>query len=63
LIGVVPMPVTRPTSCAFGPDGALYITTARTELAPEVLTQQPEAGSIFAVATSTRGVTVHPFEG
>ncbi len=61
LIGVVPMPVTRPTSCSFGPDGTLYITTARTGLSPEVLQREPEAGSVFALATSTTGVTVHPF--
>jgi len=61
LLGVVPMPVTRPTSCAFGPDGTLYITTARTELPPSVLERKPEAGAVFAMSTATTGVPVHPF--
>src|SRR4029079_12749731 len=35
LTGIVPMPVTQPTSCAFGDDGTLYITSARYGLTAE----------------------------
>jgi sugar lactone lactonase YvrE len=61
LIGIVPMPVTQPASCAFGPDGTLYITTARNGLSPEDLASQPHAGSVFALQTNTLGVPVRAF--
>jgi sugar lactone lactonase YvrE len=61
LTGIVPMPVTQPASCTFGPDGTLYITSARNGLSPEDIASQPHAGSVFAVATTTLGVPVHPF--
>jgi sugar lactone lactonase YvrE len=57
------MPVDQPSSCAFGDDGTLYITTASAGLSEEQLAQQPLAGSVFAVSTSTRGVPVPPFAG
>jgi sugar lactone lactonase YvrE len=63
VVAVVPMPVAQPSSCAFGPDGTLYITSACAGLSEEELVSQPLAGSVFAVATSTRGVPVHPFAG
>jgi sugar lactone lactonase YvrE len=61
LTGIVPMPVTQPASCAFGPDGTLYITTARNGLRPEDLANQPHAGSVFALQTNTLGVPVPAF--
>jgi sugar lactone lactonase YvrE len=61
LTGIVPMPVTQPSSCAFGPDGTLYITSARADLTPQELADQPHAGSVFALATNTRGVPVRAF--
>lgn len=61
LTGIVPMPVAQPSSCAFGPDGTLYITTARAGLSPHELADQPHAGSVFALSTSTHGVPVHAF--
>jgi sugar lactone lactonase YvrE len=63
LIGECAMPVTQASSCAFGDDGTLYITTARAGLTEAELSAQPLAGSLFAVATETRGVPVHAFEG
>lgn len=63
VLAIVPVPVSQPASCAFGPDGTLYITTAREGLNPEQLVQQPLAGSVFAAATSARGVPVMPFAG
>lgn len=61
LIGIVPMPVTQPTSCAFGPDGTLYITSARNGRSREDLASEPHAGSVFALQTNTLGVPAHAF--
>ena len=55
------MPVTQPSSCAFGPGETLYITTARAGLSPRGLAEQPHPGPVSALATNTRGVPVHPF--
>lgn len=63
LIGIIPMPVTQPTSCAFGPDGTLYVTTARNGLNTHELASQPHAGSVFALPTNTLGVPVRAFAG
>lgn len=63
LTATIPMPVSRPTSCAFGADGTLYITSAREGLSAQELASQPHAGSVFALATTTRGVPVRPFAG
>lgn len=61
--GRVAMPVAQPSSCAFGADGTLYITTAASGLDADQLAAQPDAGSVFAVATDTRGVPVTAFAG
>lgn len=61
VVAVVPMPVKQPSSCAFGDDGTLYITSACAGLSEEELAAQPLAGSVFALATTTSGVPVHPF--
>lgn len=61
LIGVVPVPVSQPSSCIFGPDGRLYITSARNGLSEAQLATEPLAGSVFAVETGIRGVPVHSF--
>jgi sugar lactone lactonase YvrE len=61
LTGIVPMPVSQPTSCSFSADGTLTITSARRGLTAEELAKQPHAGSVFALATQTRGVPVSPF--
>jgi sugar lactone lactonase YvrE len=51
LLVTVPVPVERPTSCAFGgPDRAtLFITTARHGLDESALARQPDAGRVFRV--------------
>jgi sugar lactone lactonase YvrE len=51
LLFTVPLPVDRPTSCAFGgPDAAtLFITTARQGLDAAALARQPDAGRVFRV--------------
>ncbi|MEL6859149.1 MAG: SMP-30/gluconolactonase/LRE family protein [Pseudomonadota bacterium] len=60
---IVKLPVSRPTSCAFG--GAdlktLYITTARVGLSDAAIDRQPMAGSLFAVDVETPGLPVGEF--
>lgn len=63
LVGRVPLPVDQPSSCAFGDDGTLYITSATAGIPVADLARQPLAGSVFAVSTSARGVPVHAFAG
>lgn len=58
LVAIVEMPVSQPSSCAFGPDGTLYVTSAANGVDGE-----PLAGSVFALATTHRGVPVAPFLG
>lgn len=59
---VIELPVTNPTSCAFGgPDGrTLYVTTSRQDIAPDT---EPLAGRVFVTETTFRGAPVHPFTG
>jgi sugar lactone lactonase YvrE len=48
---VLPMPASRPTSCAFGGPGLseLYVTTARVGLTDEDLAAEPLAGRLLRV--------------
>lgn len=55
------VPVSQPSSCAFGPAGELYITTARSGLNDAALERQPLAGSVLVARTETRGLPVHAF--
>ena len=61
----IPMPVQRPTSCAFGgPDlDLLYVTSARRDLDEEELKMQPCAGGLFLVDTDARGVAQKELAG
>ncbi|MFG2375452.1 SMP-30/gluconolactonase/LRE family protein [Streptomyces sp. NPDC048504] len=61
VVGLVPVPVLQPTSCAFGADDCLFITSARNGLSAEELTNSPLSGSVFVVETGTEGVPVRPF--
>lgn len=61
LVQKVGMPVSQPSSCAFAPDGTLFVTSAREGLSAERLAEEPLAGSVFAIATGTRGVPVAAF--
>lgn len=63
LIGRVPLPVDQPSSCAFGDDGTLYITSASAGLDGAARRRQTLAGSVFALSTTTRGVPVGAFQG
>jgi sugar lactone lactonase YvrE len=60
LVAVVPLPVSQPSSCAFGPDGVLYITSAAEGTSSA---REPLAGSVFALPTKYRGVGVGSFRG
>lgn len=63
VVGLVPMPVPQPTSCAFGPDGRLFVTSAREDLSAAELARAPLSGSVFVLDSGTRGVPVPPFRG
>jgi sugar lactone lactonase YvrE len=62
---IVELPVSQPTSCAFGGKdlGTLYITTAAQRLSPEQLAREPAAGSLFAVRAGTQGLQEPTFAG
>lgn len=61
LVERIAMPVSQPSSCAFGSDGTLFVTSARDGLASQRLAGESLAGSVFAISTDTRGVPVTPF--
>jgi sugar lactone lactonase YvrE len=66
LRSTLPLPVARPTSCAFGgPDLAtLFITTARTGLGSAALARQPDAGRVFCVdGLGVRGLPSFTYQG
>jgi sugar lactone lactonase YvrE len=66
LLTVVDLPVSRVTSVAFGGDRLqqLFITSARTGLTPEQLTNdEPLAGAIFAFDPHVTGLAPHRFAG
>jgi sugar lactone lactonase YvrE len=62
---LVALPVTNPTSCAFGGPGlaTLYVTTARQGLSPERLAAEPLAGALLALDVGTAGVREPAFAG
>lgn len=61
----IPLPVSQPTSCAFGGDDLsdLYITSARDGLSDAELMEQPLAGSLFVVKTNVCGLAEPKFLG
>ncbi|HET9069063.1 MAG TPA: SMP-30/gluconolactonase/LRE family protein [Amaricoccus sp.] len=62
---LVPLPVTNPTSCAFGgPDLAtLYITTARQGFSADRLAAEPLAGALLAFEPGVAGLPEPRFAG
>lgn len=61
----IKLPVARVSSCTFGGEGLgdLYITTARKELNPDQLRDQPLAGSLFVVRdTGFTGFRTNEFD-
>jgi len=65
LEGVVELPATKTTSCAFaGPDlDDLYITSAHERLSAEELAGQPLAGALFRHHPGVRGLPTERFGG
>jgi sugar lactone lactonase YvrE len=61
----VALPVTNPTSPAFGgPDlRTLYVTSARHRLAPARLAVEPQAGAVLAIDPGVRGLPGSRFAG
>lgn len=62
---VIRLPVSQPTSCAFGGPGLdeLYITSAWEGLGPDARRAQPLAGSLFRVRPGVRGVPPSVYRG
>jgi sugar lactone lactonase YvrE len=62
---VVPLPVTRPTCCAFGGSAldVLYVTTASVRLGEAELGRQPWAGGLLALDVGVRGLPEPRFAG
>jgi sugar lactone lactonase YvrE len=62
---VVPMPVEKVTSCAFGgPDlTTLYVTSAREHLDAAALAAQPLAGNLFAFEPGVAGLPLPAYAG
>jgi sugar lactone lactonase YvrE len=59
------LPVSRPTSCAFGGDALdqLFITSARTGLSAAQLAREPLAGNLFVTQPGVHGWTQPSFLG
>jgi sugar lactone lactonase YvrE len=62
---VVPLPVSQPTSCAFGgPDlDVLYVTSARKGLDAAARRAEPLAGALFRLSPGVRGTPATPYDG
>lgn len=60
-----PLPVSQPTSCSFGGPrlDRLFITTAAQGLKPDVLKEEPMAGSLLVMNPGTRGIEEPSFLG
>ena len=65
VVGSVPIPCAKPTSCAFGGPGlaTLYVTSARFDTAEDVLRANPTSGGVFAFAPGVAGMRVDAFAG
>lgn len=61
----VDVPVLEVSSCAFGGPNLdeLYITTARENLKPDQLREQPLAGSLFVARPGVKGLAANLFKG
>ncbi len=64
-IGKLDVPVSKPTSCAFGGPNfdRLYITSASIGLGDSDLAKQPQAGGLFMVTPGVSGIAELPFAG
>ena len=57
IVSAIPLPVPRPTSCAFGGEllDRLYVTSASIGLLPEQLANAPLSGGVFELNVGVRG--------
>ena len=62
---VIELPVTQPTSLAFGGPklDTLYVTSARQNLSPQALEHQPLAGALFVLTPGVTGLPEPAFGG
>lgn len=62
---MVDLPVSRPTSCAFGGDGlaTLFVTSAKIMLSEAELAAEPHAGALFALDVGVCGLPEAEFAG
>jgi L-arabinonolactonase len=62
---VIPMPVSKPTCCAFGGENlsTLYITSARYGMTEDQLAAEPLAGSLLTCQAGVRGLPDMEFGG
>jgi sugar lactone lactonase YvrE len=63
LVSTLEMPVSQPSSCAFGPGGTLFVTSAQAGLSEERLREEPLAGSLFAYDAGVAPAPVGAFAG
>jgi sugar lactone lactonase YvrE len=61
----VALPVSRPTSCAFGGPGleTLFVTSARTGLDGAALAKEPLAGGVFRIDAGVKGLPARRWRG
>jgi sugar lactone lactonase YvrE len=61
----IAMPVSRPTSCAFGGPklDVLYVTSARQRMTAEEIQREPMAGGLFALEVGIKGLPEPRFAG
>lgn len=62
---VVTLPMSQPTSCAFGGDGldVLYVTSAHQGMTEVALAREPYAGAIIAIHVGVKGIAEPAFAG
>jgi sugar lactone lactonase YvrE len=66
LLDTIPLPVDRPTSCAFGDvgGGTLFVTTAREGLGEAARARQPDAGRLLRLdSPGVTGAPCAPYRG
>jgi sugar lactone lactonase YvrE len=61
----VALPVSQPTSCAFGGSrlDVLYVTSSRQRMTPEQIAKEPMAGGLFALDVGVKGLAEPRFAG
>lgn len=64
-VAILPVPVQRPTSCAFGGEGLtqLFVTSATIGLDEAARAAQPQAGGLFIAEPGVAGIAMPPFAG